>query len=88
MSKYSRVRGMIDGRFAGVTRREELKRFGANKVSAQRDRLSERPRCAMIWALGGLVSVAFAAGKSDDWISDKIVALCDARPELALYGRI
>lgn len=75
-------------RAAGVSRREELKRFGASKVAAQCDRLAERPHCAQIWALGGLVSVAFAAGKSNDWISNMVVTLCDARPELALHGRI
>ena len=39
------------------------------------------------FALGGLRSVCWAAGKANDWIDPHIFGLCDKRPELTLYPR-
>lgn len=91
MSKKSRFDECRESMFSGKPttadeRRESLKRWGANKVAAQRDRLAERATyCAKHFALGGLRSVCWSAGKSNDWIDPRIFGLCDKLPELTLY---
>lgn len=93
MSKKSRFNEYRDAMFSekpatATERREYLKRWGANKIAAQRDRLTERATyCAKHFALGGLRSVCWAAGKANDWIDPHIFGLCDKRPELTLYPR-
>lgn len=93
MSKRTRFDECRDEMFADKlagrsAKREHLKRWGANKVAAQRDRLAERATyCAKHFALGGLRSVCWAAGKENDWIDPRIYGLCDRRPELTLYPR-
>lgn len=50
------------------------------------DRLAERAAyCAKHFALGGLRSVCWMAGKTNDWIDPHIYGLCDKRLELTLY---
>jgi len=93
MSKGSRFDECRDEMFADklagrAAQREHLKRCGANNVAAQRDRLEERATyCAKHFALGGLRSVCWAAGKVNGWIDQHIYGLCDNRPELTLYPR-
>lgn len=71
-----------------VTARERMKRRGAAKICTQRDRLAEREKySAKHFALGGLRSVCWAAGKTNDWIDQHIYGLCNKRPELTLYPR-
>lgn len=78
----------LAARRAGQTpKREHLKRWGAMKIAAQRDRLSERPYFAKKFALGGLMCLAWQAGKDNDWIDQHRFALLDKRPELMRYGR-
>lgn len=78
---------MFADKLAGrPAQREHLKRWGANKIAGQRDRLAERAAyCAKHFALGGLRSVCWMAGKTNDWIDPHIYGLCDKRPELTLY---
>ena len=91
MSKRSRWEECRGEFFASIEdgtapSRETLKRWGANKVAGQRDRLAERATyCAKNFALGGLQSVCWLAGKNSEWIGPRIYALCDKRPELTLY---
>ena len=93
MSGGGRFGGCREAMFSGgpataTERREYLKRWGANRVAAQRDRLTERATyCAKHFALGGLRSVCWAAGKANDWTDPHILGLCDKRPELTLYPR-
>lgn len=93
MSKKSRFDECREVMFSGqqttaAVRRENLKRWGANKIAAQRDNLAERATyCAKHFALGGLRSVCWVAGKTNEWITPRIFALCDKRPELTTYPR-
>ena len=83
MSKKSRFNEYREAMFSekpatATERREYLKRWGANKIAAQRDRLTERATyCAKHFALGGLRSVCWAAGKANDWIDPHIFGLCE-----------
>jgi len=63
---------------AKVTDRERMKRRAAAKICTQRDTLAERASfCAKNFAFGGLLSVAWAAGKSSDWFSPRVAKLYD-----------
>lgn len=89
-SRFSECRDkMFADRLAGKpAQREHLKRWGANKTATQRDVLMERETyCAKHYALGGLRSVCWVAGKKNDWIDPHIYGLCDKRPELTTYPR-
>jgi hypothetical protein len=70
---------------AGTLTRKHWKAWGRQRLAAVSDHLAARERLAPMWALGGLKQVCWRAGRRD--LADRIYSLCDARPELARYGR-
>jgi hypothetical protein len=70
---------------AGTLTRKHWKAWGARKIAGRVDHLAVRKAIAPLYALGGLQSVCWLAGRKD--LANRVYALCDKRPELARYGR-
>jgi len=91
MGKYSRFTECKDALFSDwaagwPAQREHLKRWGASKIVGQRDVLAERATCyAKQYALGGLRSVCWKAGKSNAWIDQHLFTMLDRNAALHDY---